>query len=402
MVEQWGIELLYGIGRMFYNPLLYWILILLFIAGFRRIKQERKNFGVKIYDYFNEIKETLPTTLIFGLLLSLLSLTLGVVVSKQLLLILAIVTILVSMNGSFQWLSPVYTLGITLFILIFMTILPVQSYIAILTSVKSYEFGAIALLMGILLLAEAYLIRQAKGNHLYPSVKLSERGIWIGEQELKRMAVIPFFVLIPSHGNTNLLPILPYIEFGEAGYYLVLLPFILGTQMLGRYEAMPVLQKKVSKQKALLALVVIVFAILSYVNFYLAFVAVIVAMIGHEWITYRLRLHNEYEPAYFAPTTKGIKVLATLPASRAADLGILPGEVIHKVNGQRVTGVHQFYQALQGSGAFFKLEIYDARGEIRFVQSAFYEEDHHELGLIFPDAPYKEQHKVRYEELKNL
>ncbi len=31
---------------------------------------------------------------------------------------------------------------------------------------------------------------------------------------------------------------------------------------------------------------------------------------------------------------------------------------------------------------FFKLEILGENGEVRFVQSALYEEDHHELGII--------------------
>ncbi len=53
-----------------------------------------------------------------------------------------------------------------------------------------------------------------------------------------------------------------------------------------------------------------------------------------------------------------------------------------------------FYQALQKSGAFFKLDIIDDAGEVRFVQSAFYEGDHHELGLIFTEKPYRKETEI--------
>src|SRR5699024_2123161 len=127
MMEQWGLQLLAALGRMFLNPLLYWLLFLLLISGARRIKNDRINFGMKIHNYFNEMKQTILFTLIFGLFISIAALLFGFVLTFEMLFILAIVTILLSVTGSFHLLSPAYTLGMTFFILLLLPLLPWES-----------------------------------------------------------------------------------------------------------------------------------------------------------------------------------------------------------------------------------------------------------------------------------
>src|SRR5690625_1212373 len=98
---------------MFLNPLLYWALLVLLISVARRIKSDRINFGMKMYDYFNEVKQTFLFTLIFSVFISSLAILFGFVFTFEMLMLLTIVTILLSITGSFHLLSPAYTLGIT-------------------------------------------------------------------------------------------------------------------------------------------------------------------------------------------------------------------------------------------------------------------------------------------------
>lgn len=404
MAELWGLQLLHALGRMFLNPLLYWVILLLLIAGARRIKRERTNFGVKIFNLFNEIKDTFLFALLFGFLISMITITFGFVFTIEMLLVLIGVTILLSITGSFNLLSPVYTLGVTVFIFTLLPLLPQQSLsmLGTIDLLNKHHFVTFALLIGMLMFVESLLIYRAKDEHIYPSLTLSERGVWLGEQGLKRLAIIPFILFIPANDLTNIGPILPYFELGDTSYYMALVPFVLGTQLTARSEQMITLKKTIGKQKLCLSITVLIVAIASYFYFYLSYAAVIVALIGNEWITYRNRMRNQHERPYFAPLNEGIRVLASLPNSRAEELEILPGEIISKVNGVRVSNSNQFYQALQQSGAFFKLDVIDTNGEVRFIQSAFYAEDHHELGLVFPEAPYRKQHKERYEQLNQL
>src|SRR5699024_130286 len=103
MVESWLTELLKGIGKVFLNPLLYWSFILIVIVGYKRIRQERKQFGVKIFDVFSEWKKTWIISLLAGLSISLLNLGLGIVLSYESILILGIVVILLSISFRYHY-----------------------------------------------------------------------------------------------------------------------------------------------------------------------------------------------------------------------------------------------------------------------------------------------------------
>lgn len=404
MAEIWGLQLLHAVGQMFLNPLTYWIVLLLMIAGARRVKSERVNFGIKIHNYFNEIRHTFLFTCFFGLLLSFLTITFGFVFTNDMMAVLVMITILLSITGSFHLLSPAYTLSITFFIFMLLPLLPTESivFISSIEHLTKYQFITFALLIGILLVVEALLILRAREAHVYSKLALSERGAWLGEQRLKRVALIPFLLFLPTQNVTDISPLLPYFQLGDTAYVMTLFPFIIGSQLTARHEQVRKLQREIGTQKLLLSLLVLAVAVASYFYFYLSFFAIVLAVVGNEWITYRIRMANEHKVPFFAPSNKGIKVLATLPGSRAEELDIKPGEIISKVNGNKVTNTKQFYKQLQQSGAFFKLDIIDLNGEVRFIQSAFYEEDHHELGLLFPEAPYYKRHKKRYEQLKEL
>src|SRR5699024_11035410 len=69
-------------------------------------------------------------------------------------------------------------------------------------------------------------------------------------------------------------------------------------------------------------------------------------------------------------------------------LGILIGVMIVKVNGRAINVTNQYYDELQKRGAIFKLEVHDRKGEVRFINSALYDTDHHELGRVFVGEPY--------------
>ncbi|WP_010098496.1 PDZ domain-containing protein [Ornithinibacillus scapharcae] len=138
-----------------------------------------------------------------------------------------------------------------------------------------------------------------------------------------------------------------------------------------------------------LAVLVLVLATGSIFFSWLSIVAVIFAILGREFINYRFRTRDLTKASYFNHTNLGLRVLGIIPGSPADRLNILIGETVAKVNGSKIHSVDDLYEALQQTGSFFKIELIDSNGEIRFVQSAMYEGDHHELGLIFAGEPYR-------------
>jgi len=76
-------------------------------------------------------------------------------------------------------------------------------------------------------------------------------------------------------------------------------------------------------------------------------------------------------------------ILGVLPDSPAAGMNLQVGELVMKVNGASVNDEESFYNALQQNRAHCRLEVLDINGQIRFAQRALFENEHHELGILF-------------------
>src|SRR5699024_1859404 len=229
MLGIWIIDILKGLGMMFIQPLFYWIIFLLFIMGWRRIKQERRQFGRKIFTLFSETHGTLVLSIIFSIILSLLTIFFGIVVSLEIIVVLTLVIIVVSLTGKTHYLSASYTLGITFLIV---TLLPyvnlgtIENYLDF-DRVTIVQLLSLGFIMVVMLFLESLLMRNKKGLS-FPEMKLGARGKWIGQHRIKRVAMIPFFILLPVGHAELTLPLFPYFEVSGNGYQLVFLPFIIG------------------------------------------------------------------------------------------------------------------------------------------------------------------------------
>src|SRR5690625_323230 len=160
MIELWALEIGQALGRMLSNPLIYWIIILLVIVYLKRVKAERHAFGVKITNGLVEIKQTFFISLIFSLLFSALSVMFGLILSFEILFVIAIVTILLSVTGSFQLLSAVYTIGIPFIIFMLLPLLPDELFGSIYTmeSLLETQFFYLAILVSSYLMIDYILL----------------------------------------------------------------------------------------------------------------------------------------------------------------------------------------------------------------------------------------------------
>jgi S1-C subfamily serine protease len=121
---------------------------------------------------------------------------------------------------------------------------------------------------------------------------------------------------------------------------------------------------------------------------------VVIAIVGREALTLVQRMNDEALPFYFFKRNQGLMILGILPESPASKMALQVGELITKVNGAAVQNEKGFYESLQKNRAHCKLEVIDTNGEIRFVQRALYEGDHHELGILFVQEERKFEAKI--------
>lgn len=388
-MEEWLIELAKGIGKFFLNPALYWFLFILTVASYSRIKRERYDFGIKIYPKFIEWHRTWLVSLISGILISAIIIGVGMVFSYETLLVMAFALILLSISTRFTLLSPSYTIGLTFLILFFAPyILDMQSVFDY-TLLYERSLPALAVLTGLLLFVESLLIKRVEKQDVFPRIKLSDRGVWVGEQQIKRLTVVPLLMLVPEGVITSFAPWWPYLSIGETSLGLVLIPFLIGFNYKAKGHFHQDAIYKLAKANTFLAIGILLIAVGGVFIPYLSLTAIILAIIGKEYLNYRYREGDRLRRPYYQPHPNGLRVVGTIPGSPAERLEIEPGESIYRVHGKNVRTSQAFYEALQGSGAYIKMEIFNHDNEVRFVQCSLYEGEHHSLGFQFAEEPFK-------------
>lgn len=381
----WLSEIFIALGKFFLQPIFYWGILLFFLSNYIRIQKERYNFGIKIFQTYSEIKGIFGWSIFYGMILSFLTIGVGFVWTEEVFTLLCIVTILLSIHLKYTLLSPSYTIGVTSLLILLSPLL--ESTYGINFYSEKVIIG-LSLLMGLLLMVESMLIKRVKRNDFFPELIKSERGVWVGQHRLKKLSLIPFFVLIPMGNLHSFADYWPYFSFGDETYSLLLVPFFIGFDYPLQSSHLSLIQSTYRKSSRLLGMIVLLVAITGIFIPILAILAIIIGIAGKEVVNYRIRTKGKKQ-SFFNPLAEELRVLAILPNTPADKLGILVGEIIYRVNDQRVSTEAQFYEALNQKGAYFKLEVIDDQNEIRFLQGPLYEQDHHQLGIVFTNNPYR-------------
>jgi hypothetical protein len=381
----WLLELLKGVGRLFTQPLFYYGMALAFFVGWLRVKKERRHFHIRVYDAFHESKFLFVNGLLPGLVISVLMIGIGFVFPLDAMLVFSWITILLGLTLQLRLLSPAYTIGLTFFCASFLvkyegtkTFFSEQF-----ASLEKTNLSALAILLGLLLIAEAWLILRNGSVQTSPQLTKSKRGLYVGVHWAERLWFVPVLLPVPGEAITSWISWWPVFSANEQSYSFMLVPFLIGfsQRIQGMHPNDSV--RLTGKRVRLLALVVSMLALISYWYAPLAIIAAAVAFIGREWIAFYQRFQDDSQPAYFSRQKYGLVILGIIPKSPAEKMALQVGEVIVKANGVAVKTEKEFYEALQRNRAFCKLEVLDRNGEVRFVQGALYQDQHHELGLLF-------------------
>ncbi|TWD97447.1 PDZ domain-containing protein [Neobacillus bataviensis] len=396
MVETWLVELLKGTGRFFLHPVLYYLVFLVGVLGVMRVKRERKNFHIRAEDAYFELRQLFPLGMVIGLVLSIVTIAAGIAVPFAAILLIAVFTLLWSLTTNIRLISPAYTIGAAFFaiIIIAQNNWSVPLFSQTFSSVGDKVYPSMVVILGLLLLAEGILIFKNASKGSSPKLAKSKRGQVVGVHEVKRLWMVPLFLLIP--GNALHLPFdwWPVFHLGTKEYSLIFVPFAIGfhQQIKGMLPkvAIELHGRRVIILGALISL-------LSVVGYWYPLISIVVAafaVIGRELLALFAYLKDDSMTSYFSKKNNGVMIIGVIPESPADKMGLQVGEIISKANGVVVRDEQTFYEALQKNRAHCKLEVFDTKGEIRFVQRALYEGDHHELGVLFVQDERKYDEKI--------
>jgi len=385
LAQEWLIELLKGTGKFFLHPIFYYLLFMAAVLGISRVKRERSNFHIRAENAYFELRQLLPIGLLIGLGISVITIVAGLVIPMAAVVFVALFTVLWSLTTKVRLLAPGYTIGFAFFatLLVGSRDWSIPLFSDILNVLNGEIYPSIAAVLALLVIGEGILILKNGSKGTSPKLIKSKRGQRVGVHEVKRVWMIPVFLLIP--GSVIEIPFewWPVFNVGDQAYSLLLVPFAVGfhQQVQGMLpkEAISILGKRIIA----LGIFLVLLSIGSYWIPTISIAVVALAIIGRELLTFSQRVTEENQPFYFSKRNHGVMILGIIPESPAYKMALAVGELITKVNGIQVHDEQGFYEALQRNRAHCKLEVIDTNGEIRFVQRALYEGDHHELGILF-------------------
>jgi PDZ domain len=106
-----------------------------------------------------------------------------------------------------------------------------------------------------------------------------------------------------------------------------------------------------------------------------------VSCLGHEIFYFWEDWKERKRDPLFISDEKGLKVLAVLPHTPAAMMGLKSGDIIHKLNGKRILTLEDLEKVASRS-AFLKMEVLDEQLDSHLLTKALYEDDPKHLGVV--------------------
>ncbi|WP_059103351.1 PDZ domain-containing protein [Shouchella shacheensis] len=375
VVQMLGVML----GGFFAHPLLYIGVVAIFVMSLHRVSKERASFHTRVLAKRADMIIPFLPSLVMGVLISLVTVSLGVVLPFSALLLLLFGYVLMVATAQVHVMSPVYALGSTLVAIVVLDGASVPGWLEVSTEVVPGLF----LLLALLLVAESLLILKNGPAFTSPQLERGKRGKWIGVHLAKRLWILPVVLFIPE----GLIPAAgywPVFSLGETSFQPLLVPFLIGFQMKKRSAPPQEAIRTYGHRSLGFALLALALAC-TYVAWpvpWLLVVMVLVLLGVRVTMTLLPMLTERTKTAFFTESREGCTIVGVIPGSPAAKMNLKPGEQIVKVNGLRVSSEENFYAALQQNAVYCKLDVRDLEGEIRFEQGALYAGQHHQVGVL--------------------
>jgi hypothetical protein len=393
-------QLFTAVVQLLLQPFYYVGIALIVLQYRRQIILERKLFHTRLHSIIHESWRMLLWGWAGGITASLLMAFIGASLSMESIYMLWVVSLLL-MLFRVRFLCLAYSVGILGILHTLITWFPtLREQTAVhwlIDPLDRIQMPSLLAVVGILHFVEAILIRLQGQRLASPIVMEGKRGKLVGGYQLQGFWSIPLFLLMPTAGGTLHLPWTPLFAIGEhaiasgGGWGFIALPVVIGFTELTRTRLPADKIRRSSSILLLYACVITLSALASYYWSPLIGAASLLTILLHETLVLQSKRAESGLSPLFVHDERGMKILAVIPNGGAAELGLLPGEIIHKVNNVPVLTKQDLHQAMELNSAFCRLEVINLAGHSKFVSKAIYAGDHHQLGIIFsPDSETKD------------
>ncbi|OMF35809.1 serine protease [Paenibacillus sp. FSL H8-0548] len=392
-----AIELLEMLGQtavqLVIQPFYYIAVVFIILQYMRQIKMERQMFAVKLHSWPKLVFKALVAGLLVGIVVSIAGAFIGVALTGEAVIWLWVIAAIL-MLIRIRYLCFAYSAGVITILQWVLGFTPLSersdSLGAIAASLAGIDAAGLLVLVAILHLAEAVLVRSQGSRLATPLFLEGKRGKLVGGYMLQGFWPVPLLMLVPTAASGASTLSLPWTTlFGadlSQGWTFVALPMIIGFTEMTRSLLPKDKAKHAAKGLLLYSICLAGAAMLAWYQPMLLPVAGLVSLLLHEAIIWRSQIIEAAQSPLYVHDSRGLRILDIVPGTPAETMGLVAGEIVHKVNGVRVKTKEELYEALVLNSAFCKLEVLNLAGEIKFAQRARFAGEHHQLGVILaPD-----------------
>lgn len=384
---------LFALVLFFIQPTFIVGVLLAFLARNQRVKYARRQLYSSIYKENFEVKQFFLWGIIPGVLISMVSVFAGLPVTLTWILLYQIVVILFLGMG-YRFVHPLFTFSISglLYLgLAFLDIdiesmvqLPEQWGISSVDSIRQgMENNQILLIFALLLLLSTIITLQI-GNlsKFTPRFLQTKRGKLVARYRMKPFWLVPVLLIIPGESFGAFFSWWPVFSIGSQSFSFFLLPVLLGFRYTVQAQLPSEAKDRLMKEFVALAILGILLFAGTFWIIEMSPIGLVLLFIGGFFVLYRHRKREQRWAFQFGPAKEGLRVVAVRPNSPAEKLELDIGDAILDCNQFVLRNANEFYEALSSNRAYCRLRIRRKDGEIMLKETALYEDDPHNLGVI--------------------
>lgn len=372
------------------QPLVWLGLLRSYLTAKRRVKSERQHFQSAINPQLVEVHHFLVDGCLLGVLMTIISLALGLVVAPIWVVIYEVVAAisLIIIPGA---LVPVTAFGLSW--LVYWIMSPelttvggaLQRHGVAMTSMSGNLVVNGLLLLAIVLAATAVLLRHYDYEGRSPQLQPDQRGKRLVRYQWQQLLVLPVGVLVPGDWLHATISWWPVFMVGERSFSILLLPLLVGTSVRVYKQLPQIAWWQLAARygwvtlASVLVAIIARFAVLSP-QWLLALMGLIVVL---TWgILAQHRYHDRHQQFRYSDTEQGVRVIGLRPHTPADKLNLDLGDIILECNRQPVNTEAEFYAALLKSPTYVHLKVRNRQQELIITETAIYNGAPHELGIV--------------------
>lgn len=380
----------------FLQPLLLVGLLYSFWNRHKRLSYVRKTYRRNFNRSFFEISDYFFKALAISVIISILSVTIGIPLTIEWYIIYQIISIFLLVLFGSRLIHPLFTFPMTSIVLFFLNYFGEKLPINWLTSQDkinfiNFDFQADHLMnlllnsllfIAVIILLTTFLMRDKDHNKLYPILHSSKRGKMVAKYQNKLLWLLPLVIVVPGSMISAVAPWWPLMSIGGEQFAILLLPFLIGFHFTVSTQLVKKAIQYIKKDLQILTVLTFVLFIASYFYRPLTIWSLVLVFILALFVLYRHRQREKLWAFRYGPADEGLRVIAVRPGSPANRMNLKMGTIITHINDKEMINKEDLYETVTYNRSYVKMRVKRLDGEVIMVETPLYDDDANNLGLL--------------------